>query len=56
MDPWVYAAIVCMGCAAGVGLIYYVWRFTRKPQPQPQPTQHQHQHNHYYRSIIPRQS
>ena len=32
MDPWVNAAIVSMGCAAGIGLIYYVWRFTRKPK------------------------
>jgi hypothetical protein len=35
MDPWVYAAIVCMGCTAGVGVLYCIWRFTRKPQPQP---------------------
>jgi hypothetical protein len=39
MDPWVYAAIVCMGCGAGIGLIYYVWRFTRKQPAQPQQQQ-----------------
>ena len=43
MDPWVNAAIVSMGCAAGIGLIYYVWRFTRKPQQQTQQTQQQQQ-------------
>jgi hypothetical protein len=44
MDGWALAAVICMGCAAGVGLIYYVWRFMRKPQaPEQQPAQHQHQ-------------
>jgi hypothetical protein len=46
MDEWSWAAVICMGCAAGVGLIYYVWRFTRRPQPQEQSQskpQHQHQ-------------
>ena len=41
MDPWVYAAIVSMGCAAGIGLIYYVWRFTRKKVEPQQPQQQQ---------------